>query len=568
MNWSPFDVVPVKATAKSNKAKSQQYRAALDSVLKTCNPAEVPAYNGRFSRQWFADRIGCSPVTLTTSPQLRTALSRWEKTNLAKMRCTSPRFEDDETNVVEFVQPRSGGLIFPISVTISKARGQQSKDVPTLVWLDGMDDWVSDYARFLIFSSKRAYSSVEETIKKLRLFRRFQRKFDVPYDKVNDDFLVAWQGEMAAKSNSTVKRQNECVSAVHDFFKWAQSQGLLVNHVQIAPKQDYSGLRADYVFPISSEEAVVVGRFGQTHTKWVSTLTGGSQESNYGKRNTPTSKQTIRLGEVIEAHTRNAVRNKLMMDWALFTGARVSEILQIKEHHLPPFENIQAFFDDDGKHKLFEIWIERKNRGKACLRVPGDLALRTAEYIAEDAERLKIIETQHGGVRANDSFTFLSEKGGVLSADSVTRIFGNFFREAGITKANIHRLRAKYITEVIEFQLDRFADSGVNVDPTSNWTETILITATQVMGHSSPISLVPYLNEILQKRATSDGRMEARPIEAQERSLKDLLHRLESSLRSHSDLAQAMKLMNAGRFIEARDIIGDIFEQLNELANV
>ncbi|MBA8835162.1 tyrosine-type recombinase/integrase [Rhizobium leguminosarum] len=431
-----------------------------------------------------------------------------------------------------------------------------------------MDDWVSDYARYLIFSGKKVYSSVEETVKKLRLFRRFQRKFDIPYHEVNDDFLLAWQGEMVALSNSTAKRQNECVSAVHDFFKWAQSQGRLVNHVQVAHKQDYPDLRPDYVFPISSEEAVVTGRFGQTHSKWVSTLTGGSQESTYGKRNTPTSKQTLRLGEVVEAHTRNAVRNKLMMDWALFTGARVSEILQINEHHLPPFDDIQAFFDEQGKPKLFEVWIERKNRGKACLRVPGDLALRTAEYIAEDSERLQIIENQLGGLRRNDSFVFLSERGGVLTADSVTRIFGNFFRLAGIKKANIHRLRAKYITEVIEFQLDRLAASGGTIDPTSNWTETILITATQLMGHSHPISLMPYLNEVLQRRTTSDGRVEARPIETQERSLNDLLHRLESSLKSHSDLAHAMKLMNLGRFIEARDIIGDIFDQLSELANV
>ncbi len=209
LDWNPLDIAPVAGARTSNKAKSEQYRAALYNLLTSCDPSKVPAYNGRFSRRWFADQIGCSPVTLTTSVRLRQALSRWEQVNRPKMESTSPRLDDDDTNVVVLGRSRSDGLIFPISVTISRARRAQTKDVPTLVWSDGMDDWVSDYARYLIFWGKKAYSSVGETVKKLRQFRRFQREFNVPYHQVNDDFLVAWQGEMVALSNSTVKRQNE-----------------------------------------------------------------------------------------------------------------------------------------------------------------------------------------------------------------------------------------------------------------------------------------------------------------------------------------------------------------------
>ncbi|OAP38433.1 hypothetical protein AU381_22975 [Sinorhizobium glycinis] len=566
--WSPFDIAVAKGPSTSNQSKSDLFYAALTAILEVCDPAEVPAYNGRFSREWFSDQIGCSTSTLTTSTRLRKALSLWEAKHRLKMVSTTPRLEDDDTNVADLSTHRSAGIILKIPVTIARAKRPQTKDVPTLVWLDGMDDWVADYARYLVFKGRKAVSSVEETVKKLRPFRRFQRKFKVPYDQVNDDFLVAWQAEMASHARSTVKRQNECLSAVHDFLKWAQSVGFLKNHVQVAAKQDYPGLSQDYVFPISSEEVLVAGKYGKTYSKWVSTLTGGGQESTYGRRNTPTSEQVLRLGEVVEAHKRNSVRNKLMMDWALFTGARVSELLQIKESHLPPFHDIQSFFDDTGQLKVFEIWVERKNRGMARLRVPGDLALRTAEYIAEDSERLQIIANELSGERRNDRFVFLSERGDVLHPDSVTRIFGKFFRLAGIKKGNIHRLRAKYITEVIEFQLDRLAERGIECDPTSSWANTVLITAAQLMGHSHPISLMPYLNEILQKRMTTDGKIEPRSVEVRERSLNNLIQQLDRRLTHHRGLAEAARLMQEKRYVEAREIVGDIFDQLSDLANV
>lgn len=563
---SPGDVAWDATAVVSNRAMSALFYQRLCEVLETCDPAEVPCYNCRFSRTWFANQIGCSPSTLTTSPRLRNALGAWERKHRSKMVSTTHRAEDDDTNVALLAKKRPTGEIFRIPVTVTRSTKKQTMDVPTLVWEEGLDEWVGDYARHLSFVSKQAYSSVEETVKKLRMFRRFQRGHRVPFEQVNDDFLLAWQSAMASSPRSSGKRRDECISTVHDFFKWAESRGLLKNHIQIAAKHEYNDLAQDYVFPISSQLLMVRGRQGHSYPKWVSTLTGGTQHRTYGMRHTPTSEEVLRLGDEVELHQRNNVRNKLIMDWALSAGARVSEILQIKESDFPAIDSIGELFGACGGSVDYEIRVERKNRGRSLLRVPLDLVLRTIEYIACDEQRLKIIDDRPSGARRNDSFVFLSEKtGDVLTADSVTRIFGYFFKKAGIKKANIHRLRAKYITEVIEFQLDRLSEGGVEVDPTSSWQETVLVMATQLMGHSHPVSLMPYLNEILQRRASKDGKVQPRSIAARERAVNDLVRQTANRFKHHAGLAEASRLIGENKLAEAREVVRDVLDQLNEI---
>ncbi|TZG36494.1 tyrosine-type recombinase/integrase [Agrobacterium sp. B1(2019)] len=551
----------------SNQARSKTLLGRLNELLRTCDPANVPSYKGRFSRIWFAERIHCSASTLTTSVRLRKALNVWEEKHRKKMVPTERRTYDD-TNVV-LLGRKSTGRIVRVPVTISQALSAQTKTVPTLVWEDGMDEWVADYARHLTFRVKNGTSSVEETVKKLRQFRRFQRTHGVQYHQVDDDFLLAFQGALESDGRSTTKRRDEVLSAVHDFFKWADGRGLLTNHVQTAPKGEYSDLPDDYVFPISSEQVSVSGRHGQAYLKWVSTLAGGAEHSTYGARHTPTSSEVLELGEIVETHGRHKVRNRLIMDWALLTGARVSEIVQIRESDLPPFDDISAFFSDDGSPKMFEVWVERKNRGRSMLRVPDDLALRTAEYIACDPERLAIVNSGLGGTRRNDNFVFLSERTGeALVTDSITRIFRTFFKKAGIKKANIHRLRAKFITEKIEMQLDRLQEGGVYVDPTSNWEETVLVMAAKDMGHLHPVSLMPYLHDILQKRQTKDGELEVRSAESRAQSLKSFVNQMQSRLETHAGLAEVARLLEGEKVSEAIDLLGDVQDQLRELIGI
>lgn len=561
--WSPLETVSTETKNLSKRAQSMAYLKALRRILDECDPKDVPSFNGKFSRKWFSDRIGCSPATLTTSIRLRKLLERWEDCNKRNLKSRPPRLENDETNVVRLPRHKSQGRIYFIPVTIAKDVKPITKTVPTLVWEDGIDEWVSDYARHLIFRSHNGRRSVEETVKKLRQFRRFQRRHGVSYDQVTDDFLLAFQGAMESEGRAKARRRDEVLSAVHDLFKWIDGRGLLTNHIQTRPKGEYD-LPDDYQFPISSMQVNVRGRHGQSLIKWVSTLTGGTTRSSYGTRNTPTSEQVLELGEVVEANNRNGVRNKLIMDWALFTGARVGEIVQLKESDLPSFDDAQAFFDDQGL-RVFEVIVERKNRGKAILRVPGDLALRTAEYLAGDEQRAAIVRDRMDGKRSNDTPIFLSEKGRALDPDSITRIFRGYFKKIGVNKANIHRLRAKYIIEMIEFQLDRYNAGGLEIDMLSNWQDTILVAACQAMGHSHPISLLPYLTEILQRRATLDGRLEPRSAMTRERSIRSMITQMDNRLKHQSRLIEIAKLLENGRYDEAVVIVADFHEQIRGL---
>ncbi|WP_378950032.1 tyrosine-type recombinase/integrase [Mesorhizobium sp. ANAO-SY3R2] len=563
----PKDAAQGETAVISNQSKSDLFLQRLCQIFETCNPAQIPAYNSRPSRKWLADQIGCSPSTLTTSYRLRSVLEAWERKHRSDMVSTARRAEDDDTNVAFLGKKKpTAGQIFRIPVTVSRSIKGQTLEVPTLIWEEGLDEWVGDYARHLRFASKLAYSSVEEVVKKLRIFRRFQHELRVPFEHVNDDFLLAWQGAMASSPRSSERRRDECISTVHDFFKWAEDRGLLKNHIQMAARHEYKDLSEDYVFPISSTQVMVRGRHGQSYAKWVSTLTGGRHHHTYGMRHTPTSAEVLRLGDEVELHQRNSVRNKLIMDWALCCGARVSEIVQIKESDFPGLNSIGELFGEGSNGANYEVWVERKNRGRSLLRAPIDLVLRTVEYLACDEDRQKIIAARLNGACTNDRFVFLSEKtGSALTTDSVTRIFGHFFRKVGIKKANIHRLRAKYITEVIESQLDRLAEGGVDVDPTSNWQETVLVMATQLMGHSHPISLVPYLNEILQRRATKDGKVHPRSIEARERAVDDLVRQTASRFKHHAGLAAAARLIGESRHAEAREVVREVLEQLDEL---
>ncbi|TDW31860.1 site-specific recombinase XerD [Rhizobium azibense] len=541
----------------SSTALSKLYHQRLEDLLKSCNPAEIPSHNGRFSRHWFAERIGCSANTLSTSTRLRTTLVDWEKQQRPTI---TPRttVEDDTTNVVQF-RRRIDSIIMPVSLKIEKG----SFTVPTLLWSDGIDEWVADFARYLIVKEKRKASSVEETVKVLRMFRRFQRAHRVPHDQVNDDFLLAWQNLKKGQKVS-IGRCNYCISVIHDFYKWAESVGRLRYHVQTKPKHDYNGIPEDYIFPISGKEAELLLPNGQKYIKWVSGLLDDGGHSSYGSRHTPTRDEVIRLFAEAKNEGRNSARNLLMLVVALESGARVSEIVQLKVSDFPTPQELGPYVGKNAKPYL-EVEVVRKNQDSGRLRINQQLVLKIVAYIYGDTQRLNIIRKTTGKKLSNDQFVFLSETGDGITTDSVTRIAGQLFRAAGIEKANIHRLRARYITTVIELQLDRLAEQGVTVNRSEAWEEQVLVMAVQLMGHSHPMSLRPYLNEILQRRMTKDGRIEQRSVEDRERSVAELTEQFASQVFSAAQLAEANQLLLAQKPDEAIDVLSRFIDTLRQV---
>ena len=542
----------------SSTALSKVYHQRLEDLLKSCNPAEIPTYNSRFSRQWFAERIGCSANTLSTSARLRTMLVNWEGQQLPTI-TKRTTVEDDTTNVVPF-RRRKDSIILPVALKIEKG----SFTVPTLFWWDGIDEWLADFARHLIVREKKKTSSVEETIKVLRIFRRFQRAHHVPHDQVNDDFLLAWQN-LKKDQKVSISRSNYCISVVHDFYKWAESVGRLRYHVQTKPKHDYLGIPEHYIFPISGQEVELLLPSGQKCIKWVSGLLDTGVHSSYGSRHTPTPDEVTRLFAEAKKEGRNSARNLLMLVVALETGARVSEIVRLRVSDFPTPQELGSYVGKNANPYL-EVEVMRKNQGSGRLRVNQQLVLKIVAHIYGDTQRLNIIrKTADRKKSSNDQFVFLSETGEGMTTDSVTRIAGQLFRAAGIEKANIHRLRARYITTVIELQLDRLAEQGITVNRSEAWEVQVLVMATELMGHSHPMSLRPYLNEILQRRMTKDGRIEQRSVEERERSIAELTEQFASQVFDAAQLAEANQLLLAKKPDEAIEVLSRFIDILRRV---
>ncbi|WP_165448754.1 tyrosine-type recombinase/integrase [Rhizobium ruizarguesonis] len=491
---------------------------------------------------------------MTTSTLLRNTLTRWEKAHSLRIIRHLPK-DDCVTNVISFKR-RKDSTIMRVPIRIEKAIFV----LPTLIWWDGIDEWVADYVRHLIVKDKWKTSSVEETVKVLRMYRRFQRAHRVPHAQVNDDFLLAWQNLKKAQKTS-IRRCNYCISVVHDFYKWADASGRLSHHVQTRSMHDYDHLPDGYVFPISGKQIDIRLPNGQVYVKWVSGLLDTGVHSSYGSRRTPTPKQVVRLLNEAKKKGRNSARNLLMLVVALETGARVSEIIQLKVGQFPSPDNLGRYIGKDPDPYL-EVEVERKNQGKGRLRINNALVLKIVAFIYGDNQRLTILRTKQQGNQSADHCVFLSENGKGITADSVTRIAGELFESAGIDRANIHRLRARYITNVIEVLLDRIAEQGVTVNRSEAWEQQILVMAVELMGHSHPMSLQPYLNEILQRRLTKDNRISTRTEEEIDSAFAEMTEQLASQIFEVSELARANQLMLAGQREEAIELLSGFVEKI------
>lgn len=96
--------------------------------------------------------------------------------------------------------------------------------------------------------------------------------------------------------------------------------------------------------------------------------------------------------------------------------------------------------------------------------------------------------------------------------------------------ASIHRLRAKYAVRTIESLVDAIFNGDI-VGSELSWVETILVKASEMMGHTAPTSLRPYLTYVLNRRMQVSDAVKAEKLATRVRQLElyesTLLRRLE-----------------------------------------
>lgn len=428
-----------------------------------------------------------------------------------------------------------------------RINGQPWPGIPTLVWRDGIDEPASDWFRALVIDYGIAPSSAKEYAKILRPFLRFCRARKRGWDSVDDKFLIAWRENLHRTFAANSTRVNSALKVIFAFYRWAEEKRRIRYRVGIYSQDELPESLRQIAFPISAKKIFSKGSHGRVFGSWTTPLTITNNSVGSRVRHTPTEEEIRKLHELSVERVQGE-RDSLMLSWAEETGSRRSEFLRICRSHMPTSDAIAELIEKD---EPFIVYIKRKGGGTKPINVPIDLILRTQDFI--EFGRSEIVEhcrKELVGYREPDEVFLSSKTGLALHPDSVTSIGRRTFRQAGIERANVHRLRARYAVRIIETLVDALFD-GQDIGPNSNWIETILIKAAEMMGHADPRSLRPYLTYVLNRRIQTADASKAERVAARLRQLRLHEGTLVRRLGQQRELHAIATHMQAGRNAEA-----------------
>ncbi|MBC7102562.1 MAG: hypothetical protein H5U13_04940 [Parvibaculum sp.] len=440
-----------------------------------------------------------------------------------------------------------------------KIKGQSWVDLPTLVWPDGIDEAASDWLRTIVVDYGVATSSALEYAKVIRPFLRFCQQRGRPWYTVDDEFLIMWREQLRRAQGVSVGRANMSLKTIFAFYRWAEESKRTRFQVGIYAEDELPAHMAHVVFPISAKRVYTKGRQGRVYGNWTTPLTLSESRRGSHVRHTPTEEEIRDLHEVA-VERLHGERDSLMFSWAEEVGSRRAELMRVGKSHMPTSDQLADLIERD---EPWMVVVMRKGGRSKPLYVPSDLLIRTLDYIQFGrrdivSQCLKTVV----GYREPDEIFLSSTTGMPLHLDSVTSIGRQTFRKAGVGRANIHRLRARYAVRTIETLVDAIFDGGM-VGSESSWIETILVKAAEMMGHSSPTSLRPYLTYVLNRRIQTADATKVGKLEAKLRQLKLHEGTLVRRLDHHKGLQHAARHLKAGRKAEASEILREIADQLN-----
>ncbi|WP_419830331.1 tyrosine-type recombinase/integrase [Methylobacterium sp.] len=439
-----------------------------------------------------------------------------------------------------------------------KIKGQSWTGIPTLVWPEGIDEVASDWFRMLVIEFGVVPSSAREYAKILRPFLRFCRQRGRSWQSVDDEFLILWREHLRRAEGVSIARTNTSLKTIFAFYRWAEQTKRLRFQVGIYAADELPVAIADHTFPISAKQSFTKGRHGRVYGSWTTPLTLSEPNRGSRLRHTPTDGEIRDLHE-ITVEREHGERDSLMFSWAEEAGPRRAEFMRLGKSHLPTNDQLADVIERD---EPWPIVVPRKGGKETPIYATPDLIIRTLDYIQYG--RREIVEhclSAIVGYREPDEIFLSGTTGQALHVDSVTAIGRRMFRRAGIKDANIHRLRARFAVRTVETLVEAIADSDV-VGPGSAWTETLLTKAAEMMSHSSPQSLRPYLTYVLNRRIQTADASKAEKLASRLRQLRLHEGTLVRRLNHHQDLQRAASQLQAGRDAEAASTLRRIADQI------
>lgn len=437
-------------------------------------------------------------------------------------------------------------------------KGQTWPNIPALIWPEGIDEAASDWLRALVIELGVATSSAREYAKIIRPFLRYCRETNTPWDVVDDDFLIRWREHLRRSEGVSTRRVNASLRTVFAFYRWAEENKRLHFRVGIYSEDELPHQLASISFPISAQRTFSKGRNGKVYGSWKTPLTLSQFGSQPPPRNTPTETQIRDIHEIAATRLQGE-RDSLMFSWAEEAGPRRAEFLSVRKSQLPSNDQLINLIELD---EPWIIKITQKGGSSKALHVQPDLIIRTLDYVNFGRDEIvKKCRRTIVGYREPEEIFLSSRSGLPLHPDSVTSLGRRTFQKAGVERANIHRLRARFAVRTVETLVEAMFD-GRTINADSIWVETILLKAAEVMGHSSPRSLRPYLTYVLNRRLRNADAMKANKTAERVRQLSlqeaTLVHRLHHQ----SGLQSAAGQIQAGKFNEAADILRQIIANL------
>jgi len=565
------DDLSVLSNADRGRVYFERAKQVIRETLADPVKREQAVQGQRFRRAYLVERIGCRPAVTTQNPKIRALLvdtdrhlkqekgsgEGGERSSSTSRAARLSSNNKGEGRKLLARQDFALGLIVGTDASC-KLGGQPWAGIPTLLWHDGIDEATSDWFRTLVVDHGVATSSAREYAKTLRPFLRYCRERSRAWESVDDEFLILWREHLRRGQEVSIGRVNASLKTVFAFYRWAEENKRIRFQVGIYGPDELPESAERIVFPISATRSYTKGRHGRVHGGWTTPLTISEPSHAVGLRHTPTEDEIRELHDVVAGRVHGE-RDSLMFSWAEEAGPRRAELMRLGKSHMPSTDQLADLIERD---EPWLVAIKRKGGMNKPLNAPADLIVRTLDFIQferrETVERcLKTIT----GYREPDEIFLSGTTGMALHPDSVTSIGRRTFRQAGIERANIHRLRARYAVRTIETLVDAVF-AGEVVGPASSWIETILIKAAEAMGHSSPQSLRPYLTYVLNRRIQTADTTKAEKLASRLRQLEFYEGKLIRRLSRHHELQRAAQHLKAGRDAKAASALRAIADQL------
>lgn len=574
MRFADIDNIwTVELSDLSNADRGRVYferaKQIVAEALADPTKGEFAVSGKRFRRDYLVERIGSQPAVTTQNPKIKQLLAEADQ----RLGQEADRVGSGDRRAGSKPPPlahtaRSVGLgvtgpdlsqgLIVVTNGSCKIKGQFWPDIPTIIWPDGIDEDASDWLRTLVVEYGVATSSAREYAKILRPFLRFCRRRGRLWQSVDDDFLIVWREHLRRAQNASIGRVNTSLKTIFSFYRWAEESKRIRFQVGVYAEDELPAVLGSISFPISAKRCFTKGRHGRVYGNWTTPLTLSEPRRGSPVRHTPTEEEIRELHEVA-VERLHGERDSLMLSWAEEAGPRRAEFLRVGKSHMPTSDQLAGLIERD---EPWLIGVKRKGGHSKPLNVPPDLIIRTLDFI--QFGRRAIVEhclSTIVGYREPDEIFLSSTTGRALHPDSVTSIGRRLFRTAGIERANIHRLRARFAVRVIETLVDAIFD-GEMIGSESSWIETILIKAAEMMGHSSPQSLRPYLTYVLNRRIQTADATKAEKLASRLRQLRLHEGTLVRRLQRQKGLQTAARHLQAGRKSEAALLLREIADEL------